>query len=166
MKQITGLFVALSMIGFIGCKGATEAEEKKRSETGAVQSNEVSTTVTTKKDDTPTGPVTKIEFEETVYDFGEVFEGEKVRHEFVFTNVGDEPLVIENAKGGCGCTVPEWPREPIPPGGKGKIVVEYNTKNHGSPEGRKQTKRVTVTANTDPKNTFLTVTGIVKKKSS
>jgi len=166
MKQMFGLLAALVMWSFIGCKGAAETEKQKAATTGGTQSKEVTSAITEKKDEVPQGPVTKIEFEETIYDFGEVFEGTKVRHEFVFTNVGDEPLVIENAKGGCGCTVPEWPREPIPPGGKGKIVVEYNTKNHGSPEGRKQTKRVTVTANTDPKNTFLTVTGIVKKKTS
>jgi hypothetical protein len=45
---------------------------------------------------------------------------------FEFTNTGNEPLLIRNAKSSCGCTVPEWPKEPIPPGGKGQIKVQYN----------------------------------------
>lgn len=72
-----------------------------------------------------TGP--KIEFKEETINYGEV---EKVKDDgirvFEFTNTGDAPLIIKNAKSSCGCTVPEWPKEPIAPGGKGKIKVQYN----------------------------------------
>ena len=64
-----------------------------------------------------TGP--KIEFKEETINYGEVEKGKDdgIRV-FEFTNTGDQPLIIKNAKSSCGCTVPEWPKEPIAPGGK------------------------------------------------
>ena len=106
----------------------------------------------------PTGPLTSINFPETTFDFGEVDAGEMVVHIYKFTNTGKEPLVIKDAKGSCGCTVPKWPKTPIPPGEKGEIQVEFNSKGKSG----KQTKRVTLTANTDPAQTFLTISGNVK----
>lgn len=69
----------------------------------------------------------KIEFKEETINYGEVEKGKDdgIRV-FEFTNTGDQPLNIINAKSSCGCTVPEWPKEPIPPGGKGQIKVQYN----------------------------------------
>jgi hypothetical protein len=106
------------------------------------------------------GPVTTIQYEEEKFEFGTVDEGQVVKHVFRFKNTGNEPLVISNAKGSCGCTVPTWPKEPVPPGGTGEIKVEFNTK--GKP-GR-QSKRVTVTANTNPTETFIEVAGEVRGK--
>ena len=72
-----------------------------------------------------TGP--KIEFKEETINYGEVEKGKDdgIRI-FEFTNTGDQPLIITNAKSSCGCTVPEWSKEPIAPGGKGQIKVQYN----------------------------------------
>ena len=109
---------------------------------------------------TPSGPTTSIQYENDKYEFGVVNEGEIVKHMFKFKNTGSEPLVISNAKASCGCTVPIWPKEPIPPGGSGEIAVEFNTK--GKPGA--QSKQVTVTANTNPTETFLVVAGEVKGK--
>lgn len=61
------------------------------------------------------------------YDFGTLKEGPVAEHVFEFTNAGNEPLIIQNASASCGCTTPEWPKEPILPGKKGKIMVRYNT---------------------------------------
>ena len=71
-----------------------------------------------------TGP--KIEFKEETINYGEVEKGKDdgIRI-FEFTNTGDQPLIITNAKSSCGCTVPEWSKEPIAPGGKGQIKVQY-----------------------------------------
>jgi hypothetical protein len=107
----------------------------------------------------PTGPTTTVQFDATDYDFGSVKEGEKVKHSYTFKNTGSEPLIISSAKGSCGCTVPKWPSEPIAPGGTGQIDVEFDSK--GKPG--KQTKRVTVTANTVPAQMFLNITGNVEK---
>ena len=104
-----------------------------------------------------------MEFEETEYDFGTVTEGDKVKHVYKFKNTGNEPLIISNAKATCGCTVPQWPREPIAPGAGGEIEVVFDTKNKGKVGGQIQTKRVTVTANTDPVNTYVNIKGTVER---
>ncbi len=108
----------------------------------------------------PTGPTTTIQYELDKFEFGTVDEGEIVKHIFKFKNTGSEPLIISNAKGSCGCTVPTWPKEPVPPGGMGEIKVEFNTK--GKPGA--QSKRVTVTSNTVPTETFIEVSGTVRGK--
>lgn len=105
-------------------------------------------------------PATTIQYDNEKFNFGVVDEGEIVKHTYKFKNTGKEPLIIQNAKGSCGCTVPKWSSEPIPPGGDGEIKVEFNTK--GKPGN--QTKRVTVTANTNPTETYLEISGEVKGK--
>lgn len=110
----------------------------------------------------PAGPTTTIEYEEETYDYGVINEGEVVKHTYKFKNTGSEPLLITNAKGSCGCTVPTWPKEPVPPGGTGELKVEFNSQ--GKP-GR-QSKRVTVTANTIPTETFVDIAGEVRGKET
>ena len=67
-----------------------------------------------------------------VHDFGKIPEGPAAEYTFEFTNVGKEPLIIQNASASCGCTTPEWPKEPILPGKVGKIKVKYNTQGRGN----------------------------------
>jgi|APTNR8051073442_1049403.scaffolds.fasta_scaffold00213_1 hypothetical protein len=105
----------------------------------------------------PTGPTTTMEFEETTFDFGTVQDGEKVSHTYKFKNTGSEPLVFADAKGSCGCTVPKWPREPIAPGASSQVTVEFDSKGKGG----KRNQKVTITANTNPPQTFLYLTGEV-----
>ncbi len=109
----------------------------------------------------PAGPATTIQYVQPVFDFGSIDEGEIVKHAYKFKNTGGEPLVISNCKGSCGCTVPTWPKEPIPPGGEGEIKVEFNSKGKPGP----QSKRVTVTANTTPTETFIEIKGEVRGKA-
>lgn len=104
----------------------------------------------------------KIEFEEEVFDFGEITEGEVVEHVFVFKNTGENPLIINNAKGSCGCTAPEWPRSPIEPGATGEMKVKFNSKGKQG----EQNKTVTVTANTLPNTTVIRVVGAVRPDPS
>ena len=99
------------------------------------------------------GPI--IEFSNVVWDFGEIKQGESVDHVFQFINTGSEPLIISNAKGSCGCTVPEWPKEPIQPNSVGNIAVQFNS---GEKKGR-QNKTVTLTTNCTPNTTILRVVG-------
>ena len=73
-------------------------------------------------------PKTTMEFEETKFSFGTIKEGDKVRHTYKFRNTGSNPLVISNAVASCGCTIPSYPKEPVPPGGTGEIEVEFNSK--------------------------------------
>lgn len=80
-----------------------------------------------KKSDIAGLPKTQISFEDTKHSFGTITEGEKVRHAYKFKNTGDAPLVIADAVASCGCTVPSFPKAPIPPGGAGEILVEFNS---------------------------------------
>lgn len=76
-----------------------------------------------------TGPVMVIE--KTEVDYGTIDQGSEPVRYFKFKNTGTEPLVIKNARGSCGCTVPEWPKEPIMPGASERIKVNYDTNRVG-----------------------------------
>lgn len=103
-----------------------------------------------------------IEFDQDEFNFGTIAQGEMVKNVFTFTNTSDIPLIIVNAKGSCGCTVPEWPREPIMPGESSQLLVVFNSKGKlGS-----QAKKVSITANTEIANTFLTLKGKVEKNDT
>jgi hypothetical protein len=92
----------------------------------------------------------QIEFERIEHDYGSIDQGANGKTEFVFTNVGTEPLIISKAKGSCGCTVPTWPKEPIAPGAKASIEVKYDTKRVGP-----ISKSVTITSNSVDNSTAL-----------
>lgn len=68
-----------------------------------------------------------------VHDFGTIKEGPVAEYAFEFTNVGKEPLIIVDAKADCGCTTPDWPKQPILPGKSAAITVRYTTQGHVSP---------------------------------
>ncbi len=104
------------------------------------------------------GPTTQITFTTPTHDFGNIPQDSDNRHIFTFTNTGSEPLIIENAKGSCGCTVPQYPKEPIAPGGTGEIEVVYKP----GKQMNRQSKTVTITANTEPRTTSLSVTAFVE----
>lgn len=91
------------------------------------------TGMTTKQEDTreteaATMPKTTMEFYETKHNFGDIKEGDKVRHAYKFKNAGSNPLLISKVTVGCGCTSPSFTKEPIAPGGEGEIVLEFNSK--------------------------------------
>src|SRR5665213_4217009 len=89
------------------------------------------------------GPV--MTFEVMEYDFGTIKQGDKVERDFKFKNTGKEPLIINEAHGSCGCTVPEYPKEPIKPNGSGVIHVTFNSAGKMGA----QDKTVTITYDTD-----------------
>ncbi len=92
-------------------------------------------------------------FEDTVHDFGNVTEGEIIQHEFEYVNKGSKEVIIINAKGSCGCTVPEYDSKPIPPGGKGSMKVTFDSKGR---TGYNE-KNVQVTTNGVPSKYRLTI---------
>lgn len=102
---------------------------------------------------------TSIEYVETTHDFGTVkFPGE-YKYTFKFKNTGNVPLLIESATASCGCTVPNKPDEPIMPGKVGELDVIFSPKE--GQQGQPVTKKVTVTANTDPQQTYLEISANV-----
>ena len=76
--------------------------------------------------------VASIEFETRQHDFGTIPQGGDGTFEFVFRNTGKEPLILKNVRSSCGCTVPQWPKEPVNTGEKGVIRVKYNTRITGN----------------------------------
>ncbi len=106
-----------------------------------------------------TTETTSIKWDEMAYNWGKLKQGEKMTHIFKFTNTGKKPLVILDAKGSCGCTVPEKPQAPIEPGKTGEIKVVFDS----SGKDGVQVKTVTITANTDQPTMTLTIKGEVSK---
>jgi len=102
--------------------------------------------------------ITTLKFSDTQHDFG-VFKEEAGRqtYDFVISNTGNQPLVIQNVTASCGCTTPEWTRQPIPPGGKGKVTAIYDPANRPGAFN----KTLTVYSNTKPAATTLTIKGEV-----
>jgi len=107
------------------------------------------------------GNFPEMTFTETEFDFGTVEEGTVVEHEYKFTNTGSAPLIVVNAKGSCGCTVPTWSKEPIAPGAEGTMLVKFNT--NGKPNA--QTKTVTIKANTESGTESIRIKGFVTPKA-
>lgn len=92
------------------------------------------------------------------FDFGTINEGDVVEHTFNFKNEGAYPLIINNITSSCGCTTPEWPRDPVVSQSSSSIKVRFDSKNKSGP----QAKTITVYANTEPSNIDLKLKGIVK----
>ena len=134
MKRLFGL-VALVLIAISGAWAQAEATSEAPSMGGPV-----------------------ISFENTEIDYGTIQQNAEPYREFNFTNTGDAPLIISNAKGSCGCTVPEWPKEPIQPGESNVIKVRYATNRIG-----KFSKTVTLTTNDAEGTHVLRIKGEVLK---
>ena len=99
-------------------------------------------------------------FKTKEHDFGNIVQGEKVETIFNFKNTGESNLVISKAVGSCGCTVPEYPKEPIAPGKSAKIVVSFNSAGKNG----KQMKTVSLTTNTLEGNEILTIKSLIQSK--
>jgi hypothetical protein len=105
------------------------------------------------------GKTPKMVFDSASHAFGDIQQGDIVSWSFDFVNKGDGDLLISSAQTSCGCTVPDYPHEPIHPGGKGTIKVKFNS------EGKEgvQEKSVTIFANTKPDRNILKITANVLK---
>lgn len=155
MRKLVFVLAGAMLAGLTACNDNAASKIKKEE---AQESQETATNVDMAVGDQGT-PV--FAFNQEAHDFGQINEGTKAEHDFSFTNTGDAPLIISNAKGSCGCTVPQWPREPIAPGETGVIHVVFDSS--GKPG--QQTKQVTLNANTVPNTKVLTITAQVLPKA-
>lgn len=153
----TLLFLLAGMIAFAACKNDKTDGVKELS--GGPNSDLIRNPATADLP-TDTNQLARIIFEEHEFNFGEATEGDIVTHSFKFTNTGKVPLTILNARSTCGCTIPEWPKDPIPPGGTGEINARFNT----DMKKNEQHKVITVTANTYPNESQVSLRGVVKPK--
>ena len=159
MKTRWLIFFILYAFGLVSCQHNPGGEKRVESVPVDGSISSIIRNPATANEPLDTVNVAKISFEETEYLFGEVVEGEEVTHVFQFSNTGKVPLLITDARSTCGCTVPTWPKEAIPPGQGGEIRVVFNTLN----KAEAQHKEVTITANTYPAQTKIAMIGFVQR---
>jgi hypothetical protein len=147
MKKSFLIVAVLSVFIFTSCK-----------ENAADKVNEENVTAAANRD-AKAGDLPVMTFAESEFDFGEIEGGTAVEHIFKFTNTGNAPLVIVDAKSSCGCTVPEYTKAPVAAGETGELLVKFN----GS--GKNQvSKTVTITANTAKGKETLVIKAFVNAK--
>ena len=137
------------MLAVLACFGITAANAQ-----AAKPAKKAATATKTEVAPKVEGP--GIMFDSETIDYGTIQKGAEGKREFVFTNNGNKPLIITNATGSCGCTVPTKPTEPIMPGQKGVIGVKYDTNRVGA-----FSKTVTVSTNASETPKTLTIKGNV-----
>ena len=132
MKKLLIICIAISFTAFTACQDGS-----------AKKINNSNTSASPAKSATSEGPI--MTFDNISHDFGTINEGDKVTTKFSFTNTGNADLIIVDARGSCGCTVPEYPKNtPIAPGQSQTISVNFDSSNKPGI----QQKSVTLSANT------------------
>lgn len=152
MKKIT--FLLVSSLVIVACQ---QSETNKTST--ALVTVAASADSNTQQELIENGGPT-ITFEKMNHDFGTITQGEQAEYSFKFTNTGNQDLIIANAQASCGCTVPEYSKEPIKPGAQGLIKVKFNSDYRLDAFE----KTVVVTANTIPTDTELKIKGFINPK--
>jgi len=157
MKKVFLGIVALGMLA--ACNQTTKTSETTQTTAATTTTAPGATPVTAavpSAEEVAAAPVLK--FEKDSYNFGKIKQGDKVSYEFKFTNTGKTPLIISNSVASCGCTTPEWPKEPVKPGDSGVIKVTFNSAGKAG----LQDKLITTTANTIPTTTLAHLVGEVE----
>ena len=165
MKNL--IYVLMAFAVFCSCNSSGE------SSTGTTADSTATTTTTTPTDPSMAPPVdpanpempaepepgtAACSFEKTEHEFGKITQEKTVDYTFKFTNTGTEPLIISDARGSCGCTVPQYSKEPIAVGATGEIMVSFDPKGKSGV----QRKTVTITANTNPARSTLNIVSEVE----
>ena len=135
MKSIKLLAVAVLCTVAFSCNKKEETSEAKNLDSAQAEtvvdalSQQENPADTEMLAEAKSKPLTTVAFSETDHNFGNIKKGEKVEHIYEVTNTGNNPLIISNVKPGCGCTVPDYTKEPILPGKKGKITLHFDSTN-------------------------------------
>ncbi|MEZ4936981.1 MAG: DUF1573 domain-containing protein [Crocinitomicaceae bacterium] len=159
MRRLFVLGGIAAMLTITACGGEESKEENVQSTGGENHSGKSIVAKENVPYEDPNKNLTNIRFEEIVHDFGTVPAVSENKHIFKFTNTGNVPLVIKDAKASCGCTIPKKPEKPIPPGEEGELEVIFKPKP--GQEGTTVNKTVTVTANIPGGSTIVKITADV-----
>lgn len=150
MKIKAIFFSIIIMLVFVGCKENAAAKiDENNLENAKARDAQLSESSTV------------ISFNKTEHDFGVINEGDVVETTFEITNTGKTDLIITDAFATCGCTVPEWPKDPIKPNEKGILKVSFDSNGRVN----KQSKTITIIANTEKGSETVTVSTFVTPKS-
>lgn len=158
MKKSTLILAAFAALMTVACNNNSDSSATTGNEEQKINP-EIVNNPATANGVTDTSKLPAFEFAESSFDFGTLRTGESVTHEFRFKNIGKGDLLITQAKGSCGCTQPEYPKDPIASGGEGVIKVTFNSTGISG----QVAKTVTVLANTIPNTKVLTISGEVVK---
>lgn len=139
--------LAISIVSAVFYSCSNHSDEKPK----GISANDVTNSASA--DGSNKNGLPEIKFEEEEHDFGKITQGEKVSYAFKFKNTGSGNLIISSAAGSCGCTVPEYPKEPILPGQEAKINVVFSS------EGKSgiQEKTITVVTNCEPSTRIIKI---------
>jgi hypothetical protein len=144
-SHFLSVFVLASLIVVSSCG-------PKGNHDGKIDSQDVNVPATA-DGNVPKGTEPVMTFDKEMHDFGKITQGERVKYSFKFKNTGKSELIISDARGSCGCTVPEIPKKPIAPGEESVIGVEFNSEGkHGMNE-----KTVTIISNANPHTKVITI---------
>jgi len=148
------IYVFTSVIALLFCLTSCKGQGEKKETSG------VSVATTVSPDTNAKRPV--MSFEKKEHDFGTIVAGTPQETVFEFTNTGDAPLIISNARSSCGCTVPDYPQNtPIAPGDKGELVVKFNGAG-----ANLVTKTITLTTNTAAGTEMLRIKAFIEPRGS
>lgn len=164
MNKIIGSFLILGMSSFfVACSGEKQSEASTEDAMASAESTLIDETANTDTQvevaaEETAANLAAIEFEETVHDFGNIKEGEKVEHTFKFKNTGNVPLIVTAVQPSCGCTASDFTKDPVAPGGEGTISLTFDSK--GKPGTVNKT--ATVKANIEGGQTLISFKGNVE----
>ena len=143
MKKVFHLVICILIIGLCACNESASKKVDQEKAAGASETNTITAAMN---------------FDKVSHDFGTIEEGETVQTTFNFTNTGKADLLIVDARGSCGCTVPKYPKNiPIKPGETGQILVSFDSSN----KPNMQQKTVTISANTQSGRETLRIKAMV-----
>jgi hypothetical protein len=155
MKNILTFLIIGALLGFVACG-------EKNGETGTAEklSPEIikNPATASSQADQSEEKLPEFTFETDQHHFGVITQGEKVSYSFKFKNTGNAPLIISSANASCGCTVPEYTKDPVAPGTEGFINVTFNSEGKAG----MQSKTVTLIANTIPNSKVLTISAEIQ----
>lgn len=163
IKKVVCLLVIASFVLATSCQKKEEVKTEQSETVNAVpqKMDPTHTDESSVKVAPVDGKYPEMTFDKTEHDFGMINSGDKVDYSFNFKNTGKADLIITNAVGSCGCTIPEYPKEAIKPGESAKMKVSFNSAGkHGQ-----QQKTVTISTNTEKGTELLTIKASIKEKN-
>ena len=155
-KIVLTIILGVCVSGFVSAQ-----KTKKKSATKKATPTAVTTPVKAaeEKIEIVADGLPKIKFVEETHDFGNIKEGTQATYEFKFTNTGNAPLILESVQASCGCTTPEWSKDPIAPGQTGKVIATFNSS--GRPGTFTKTITVKYNGAVETNTNYLTIKGFV-----
>ena len=158
MSFMKPYLILLFVLGIVSCNNSSTNTKTPAKDSSLLSARLVKNPYSASGTDTAVASqLATLEFKDTTHDFGTITEGDRVQYDFEFKNGGKSPLIISKATGSCGCTVADFPHEPLAPGRNGKITVSFNSKDKTGP----QNKSVSLTTNTKRGMEWLFITATV-----